>query len=1408
MSCQVEQIADCGDISTLARALFIPERDDVNWLTQCSVSLSSCGNLLAVGYRNRLCLLTTQWISSTDSNTYLISWSGTLSSDITVLLALPICPSHHSSQNGPDWFCIIVGFKNGSVGFYTNTGHLLLMEKLDEKPVMKISCHTGTYGTLPDDIHILFQSSEYIIAGSSLFQTLRNAKAQLAKVQAGVQDDYSVDSRSISIRKWVFTDQDTINDAAVVGLELKNSYDHLLAASTYGGYDTWYRSIPPVNSLILGAGATPYVGFHYALEGGTTPPLQDVARAVANRIKSALPGWLGGGGGSTDNQASSTDPVVKSEQLSMRSGLYDSSRLGVTVTVSPDRRLAAITDNTGRVAVLDVQRGHLIRLFKGCRDAQCAFVQMFDADSKKPQLSVIKEIKRALFLIIYNPKKGLIDIRLMQRGNRVAVFTATKNGQLIYNTCGLVGAEKNYTHKKLNLPEFQCVLIDPDGKLKKFNIPFFFALDGEHSDRSKDLHALREFRDFIKKTPTDSEDYVNEVVAKASALKTLELKKHCIDIMIKKYEIPPKIIMACLEMFWDTLESETLNEEEEKTKQYFANIGLVTLFYRKINNQNADDMKGLISKIYKYLDIEINEKDSDSSNEKEEALEFHLLDDDNCILEKLLHLTQENGYKDQPHARVTFADNNANTFKEFISCFILEEKAKHISLKPDTPSDKLSNLASDTFKSIFKIKDVKMLTQFVKQSNVDMKDLVKLVIMHVMNMPLEKISIDLIEKLIAVLYYLCSVSSEATNIVYNEISPWWQSVRDLLVDMPCPLRSMIVAMACKAVGNIFENKTVEADDTQWVSVTNEGAKWGILIGKLEDISILSIILMFKDTFTGKSLPKIEIGDVNINLKYIYTRGKGSVTELIAKWLCSMGVVPEAIVANELMEIHASVNSDSDNEDDDNPDYLFIQNNSFYVDDNPKIFKWVSLLRRQFPLSTSANYILANMCWEYAVAWQKNNVKIEYLNAVFQCLQNISNLHLRLGLFSIIWSTYIKQTFEASCRLVNKVGRVPKDPLCFQDVGFGNATMLAFLEFTTKYLDNFLQCATTSIDQEKPPIQLEKIWDESMPSLVEVAQDTKNANNDILNLNYQVSCTIYYQCHFNVKFLKPLDTLFDIDYQYIFDALTGNVVPREISLKASDKVKNPRMKFLTKLIRAAVDTVTCEGDGSHAVYNDKECNEWMDNISALANLWNVDEDFVMRQQVIGLYHMGYDTLAENVLSLLKDPALALPSLLAISCQRLKRSQAHSSNQAEWTVTVPPHLYKRLQTMLAAAEAQPGALLQPGGVDRHSTAAPLQAAADHGECCISWQRLKRSQAHSSNQAEWTVTVPPHLYKRLQTMALDSSIPAHPSLATTMSVLHRALQQTERRTNSPDAELTQNIKLAKLIIDTCEVLLRRKL
>lgn len=57
-------------------------------------------------------------------------------------------------------------------------------------------------------------------------------------MQAGILSDSKVDGRPINVEKWNFTEQDHVKDAAVAGLQLKNTYDHLLAASVYGGYDT------------------------------------------------------------------------------------------------------------------------------------------------------------------------------------------------------------------------------------------------------------------------------------------------------------------------------------------------------------------------------------------------------------------------------------------------------------------------------------------------------------------------------------------------------------------------------------------------------------------------------------------------------------------------------------------------------------------------------------------------------------------------------------------------------------------------------------------------------------------------------------------------------------------------------------------------------------------------------------------------------------------------------------------------------------------------------------------------------------------------------------------------------------------------------------------------------------------
>lgn len=64
----------------------------------------------------------------------------------------------------------------------------------------------------------------------------------------------------LGVRKWGFQDQATINDVAVVGLNLTNTFDHLLTAAICGGFDAKYRNTAPNSTLVLAAGSKPFLG--------------------------------------------------------------------------------------------------------------------------------------------------------------------------------------------------------------------------------------------------------------------------------------------------------------------------------------------------------------------------------------------------------------------------------------------------------------------------------------------------------------------------------------------------------------------------------------------------------------------------------------------------------------------------------------------------------------------------------------------------------------------------------------------------------------------------------------------------------------------------------------------------------------------------------------------------------------------------------------------------------------------------------------------------------------------------------------------------------------------------------------------------------------------------------------------
>jgi len=82
-----------------------------------------------------------------------------------------------------------------------------------------------------------------------------------------------------------------------------------------------------------------------------------------------LSGWLGWGSSSSNDNASQPLREKQTAELATpiypKFGLADALRDATSVVVSPNEKLAAVTDSLGRIILIDVNKGIAARIWKG-----------------------------------------------------------------------------------------------------------------------------------------------------------------------------------------------------------------------------------------------------------------------------------------------------------------------------------------------------------------------------------------------------------------------------------------------------------------------------------------------------------------------------------------------------------------------------------------------------------------------------------------------------------------------------------------------------------------------------------------------------------------------------------------------------------------------------------------------------------------------------------------------------------------------------------------------------------------------------------------------------------------------------------------------------------------------------------
>ncbi|KAJ3319918.1 putative PHD type zinc finger protein with BAH domain-containing protein [Boothiomyces sp. JEL0866] len=370
-------------------------------------------------------------------------------------------------------YCLITGYSNGNFKVFNEKGEVVISQSFRQSAITSIA-----FKPMLGESDI----EELIIYYHELF---------------------TFDPVPLIFKKYLLYGQETIMNVVSVGPTVESNIFDL-------DYDIVSGKVinqPNITARFVGIGY-PFVGMYvctetspkYTLTGLVANKSSEVSTAVLSYAKSLL-----NMGATETSQTTNFKPT----QLNSQVIIEDGNRSAVRISVDPSYRYCAISDNLGRVLLLDISDSSIVHIWKGIRDAQLGWIQV--AHDNDP--TIVSNL-----LAIYG-NTGILELHSVPIDSRVAALNVGKGMKLIQTPYSMIGG----MHWRGEGDRFnaQCFLLSPTGDIKSIAV----TAELKHPNVFKTLKILIASiaEQDADQTTLDIVQYLEDLQLKKSKLKALEL---------------------------------------------------------------------------------------------------------------------------------------------------------------------------------------------------------------------------------------------------------------------------------------------------------------------------------------------------------------------------------------------------------------------------------------------------------------------------------------------------------------------------------------------------------------------------------------------------------------------------------------------------------------------------------------------------------------------------------------------------------------------------------------------------------------------------------------------------------------------------------------------------------------------